>query len=141
MPFKPVMETQIIGNKRFINAMKLAPKQVRNEVYIAMKKQLVKVVEYAQDHHRFKPDSGDLEKAIYSEFDEATLAGEVGVDDGLAVYGKWIHDGFNMDDKGEGGWQPDPFVDNALSVKKRAIQMAVGRAVSKALKNAGLDNK
>jgi hypothetical protein len=62
------------------------------------------IAEYAQENHRFDSQTGNLISAIKSEM--YGLSGRVYIDDYIADYGKYVHDGFKT-------WAPDTFVYDA----------------------------
>lgn len=58
----------------------------------AVKESTLTVAEYAQDNHRFKSRTGQLERAVNTRMLN-DLAGEVFIDNGIAAYAGFVHNG------------------------------------------------
>ena len=83
----------------------------------------------AQQRHRFTRRTGKLERSIRTETTKD--GGTVYLDEGIANYGKYVHQGF-------GSWSADKFLDVAAEGNMRLLDSDVGRAVDKAINDAGL---
>lgn len=58
----------------------------------AVKESTFTVAEYAQDNHRFKSRTGQLERAVNTRMLN-DLSGEVFIDNGIAAYAGFVHNG------------------------------------------------
>lgn len=58
----------------------------------AVKESTLTVAEYAQDNHRFKSRTGQLERAVTTEM-TSDLSGAVFLDEGVAPYAGFVHNG------------------------------------------------
>ena len=58
----------------------------------AVKESTLTVAEYAQDNHRFKSRTGQLERAVNTRMLN-DLSGEVFIDNGIAAYAGFVHNG------------------------------------------------
>ena len=96
---------------------------------LALDESFDKVAKDAKIHHRFKSRTGTLKNAIKSVREE--YGASVYVDESLADYGKYIHDGF-------GTWAPDKFLDEALADNEQKIVRDVEKAISKEIRKEGL---
>jgi len=83
----------------------------------------------AQQQHRYTRRSGKLERSVRVE--TTTKGGSVYLDDGVANYGKYVHEGFRS-------WGSDKFLENATDNNLRALDADVDRAIDKAINDAGL---
>jgi hypothetical protein len=83
----------------------------------------------AQRHHRYHRKTGRLERAIRATTDADS--GQVYIDEGLASYGRYVHDGTRK-------WDSDAFITDAYERKQLELDRDADRAVEKAIKQAGL---
>jgi HK97 gp10 family phage protein len=83
----------------------------------------------AKKQHRYHRQSGKLERAIKVEL--TNTGGSVYIDDGIAPYGKYVHNGTRK-------WDSDPFLTEAFDEKSRDLDRAVDLAIDKAINEAGL---
>jgi hypothetical protein len=90
-----------------------------------LKQQLSELNVYARKNHRFRAHTGMLEKSITTEMDGNGLVGEVGLDDSIAYYGKYVHEGHHS-------WAPDRFLNDALDKRAPYIEEGVKRAIEEA---------
>lgn len=58
----------------------------------AVKESTLTVAEYAQDNHKFKSRTGQLERAVNTRMLN-DLSGEVFIDNGIAAYAGFVHNG------------------------------------------------
>lgn len=109
---------------------------------LAIKESTALVWEYATDHHRFTPRTGNLERAVQMEIGGAV--GTVYLDEGIAPYGPAIHNGaaarvivpkgrkaLRWADGGQfifakkvhwPGIRPDPFIYQALEDNRKEVE-------------------
>lgn len=64
----------------------------RKRLRQAVKESVLMVAEYAQDHHRFKAHTGQLERAVTTEM-TSDVTGEVFLDESVAPYAGFVHNG------------------------------------------------
>lgn len=82
-----------IDYKAFSKAFNAFPIEAAKELRLEMKGASKAVMQDAKLHHRFKRKSGMLDRSINYTISESGLSSEVFLDDGVASYGKWVHDG------------------------------------------------
>jgi hypothetical protein len=107
--------------ERFFDAL---PANMQNEVSQVMREQMEQTEEYARNNHRFETQTGTLESAISSVTDE--ISGELFVDENVAPYGKYVHDG-------QRSWAPDQFITQAVEARLDEIVEAVDNAIQDAI--------
>jgi hypothetical protein len=83
----------------------------------------------AQRHHRYTRRTGRLERSIRSTMNRT--GGEVFIDDSMADYGKYVHEGFKS-------WNPDKFLYQAAEKYDKVLDVAVEKAIDDDIKQAGL---
>lgn len=71
----------------------------------------------AKANHRFTARSGNLERSIIPEVIRTNdnIIGMVFLKDEIALYGKYIHNGFRS-------WRPDPFLKNSAETHFEIIK-------------------
>ena len=74
-------------------AFQKMPIESAKELRLALKKSLRDVAVDARLHHDFKTKSGQLERSVNAVVSENGLSGKVFLDEGVAPYGKYVHDG------------------------------------------------
>ena len=99
-----------IEDKAVLNALKKASPEITRAAQGAIIDVNSSVVQKARAVHRFDRKTGDLQKAT-KQFEESANTFGVHIDETIASYGKYIHDG-------QRGWAPDRFLTNAF---ERAI--------------------
>ena len=103
-----------IDSRKFKADMRKFPAAARNAVVRELGQGMAGIQIDARQHHRFKTQTGALERSVLSEVDPIKLQGTVWLEDGVARYGKYIHRGFKS-------WQADPFLYDAFRRKKKQI--------------------
>lgn len=103
----------------------LGPK-VENALRKELKYQLSEVQLEARKTHRYQTHTSMLEKSVTMEVQENGLVGEVGLDESIAYYGPFVHDG-------QRSWAPDKFLDEALDKREPYIMEGVEQAINEAL--------
>lgn len=88
---------------------------------------LTRIETRAKVLHRFRSRTGSLVAAIESEL--YGLSGRVYIDDILAPYGKFVHNGQRT-------WAPDPFVYNAVSQLEGELTSVLKRTLEASIKEA-----
>ena len=90
------------------NALKQISRSFYNDAFAIIAKGMTDTVLEAKAVHRFKPQTGNLERSIVSEMQRAgtIIQGKVMLKDSIADYGYWVT-------KGHGTWSSDPFLANA----------------------------
>lgn len=121
--------TLSIDPERLIRGLNKAPDTVYDEVMAEMGDQMEEVARDARRHHRFTTRSGDLERATLADVND-DMSGEVYIEDGIAVYGKYIY-------RGHGSWKADRYIHRAMRRRKAAIIESMSKAVDTGLKKAG----
>jgi hypothetical protein len=69
------------------------PEESGKELRQTLKKSLRDVAIDARLHHDFKTQSGQLERSVQAVVSDTGLSGKVFLDEGVAKYGKWVHEG------------------------------------------------
>lgn len=77
----------------------------------------IDIVKDANRQHRFKPQSGNLERSIKYRISitPKRIISFLFLDNRIANYGKYIHNGFKS-------WKPDPFLFNAVENKIKTLK-------------------
>jgi hypothetical protein len=135
-----------VDASELIEGMRVIPKVLMDSIRTEMKQQVTNVQKYARQHHRFKTHSAMLERSIETQvlsggvLGAEGLVGEVYLDDGIADYGVYVHEGHAApyDAGGPLVWEPDKFLDEALEHQEPQIQEAMTQAVEHGLRMAGL---
>ena len=83
----------------------------------------------ARRQHRYNRNSGKLERSI--KISMSADGGDVSIDDRLAPYGKYVHEGTRK-------WNADKFLTEAGERKQKDLYRNADRATEKAIKQAGL---
>jgi len=104
-------------------------KDIKDEVEAVLEETFKKVVKEAQSVHRFRNRSGRLVSAVQAEIKGYTA--RAFIDDGLAPYGGFIHDGFKT-------WAPDPFLADAFQRNASSIDRAFETSISRVIQRLGL---
>lgn len=82
-----------VDTKEFEKAMKAAPVEVCKELYVAVGTSLRNVAGEAKRVHKFHTKSGQLARSIIYEVRPDGLYGEARLEESIAAYGKYQHDG------------------------------------------------
>ena len=120
-----------IDGAKVLAALERAPNAFKKQTRLAFKKQMTKIQRDAKLNHRFQTHSAKLEKSIRTEVDPDGAWGRVYLEEGIAPYGKWVHDG-------HGSWKPDKFINQAFRKNKANLILALQRATEVGIKKAGL---
>lgn len=85
------------------------------------------VIRSAKTNHRYKRRSGDLQKAT-KQFEESSNTFGVHIDETIAKYGQYIHDGFKT-------WASDPFLTKAFNraIDKKKYSKKIVERVNRVL--------
>jgi len=152
--------TYTIDLSRLSLALEHIENDVNNELRLALKESLRDVQHYARQNHDFESHSHKLEQAINYDIGPDGLSGRVFIDETLAPYGKWVHDGtkehfvrprnaralhwveggneFFSSGHEVSGITADPFLINALLAQDSNIMTRINNAIDKVLREAGL---
>jgi HK97 gp10 family phage protein len=151
---------QIEGLDRVIDAVRKAPEVVREVVDVAVLEAAGIVQEEAQNHHRFKTRDGALERSVTVR-DSGSASAEVFLDEGVARYAPFVHEGtrphkiFPVNRKAlrfvsrggafafarsisHPGTKPDRFLYEASDRKQGEVQARIQSGVDAAIQEAGL---
>ena len=134
---------KIEGLNNLVSDLEKVPTSIQTAVRKAIKQGLVDIGKHAGRHHRYKAQSGNLDKA-YGPTELGppggpkltergnTLKGELFLsrEKSSTPYARRIHEGF-------GTWQPDKFLDRAVRAKRLDFEKLVSTEVIKAIKKAG----
>lgn len=94
----------------------------------------------ARQHHRYNSQSNNLERSVTKKVPSSGTSGLVYLEDGIAKYGKYIHEGWHSrKGKRVKGWRADRFLDKALIKRGRDIVIGISAAIDRAIKKAGLE--
>lgn len=85
--------TANIDYLKLSKAFEKIPLIAGRELRLELKKDLKAVAIDARLHHDFRTKSGMLERSVQAQVDETGLSGKVFLDNGVASYGKYVHDG------------------------------------------------
>jgi len=112
-----------------VGKFKRFPEILNRELRIAVKEWLTNVQVEARLVHRFTTRTAALDRSIQVEM--AADGGKVYLEDGIARYGVYIHEGFKR-------WAPDPFLMDAGERKKPELQKGIARGIALSLSKVGL---
>jgi hypothetical protein len=114
-----------------------------------LKQEISWVVSQAKSHHRFQSHTRMLEKSIvandenrlsaymaFSPGGSTSLMAEAHLDDGIAFYGKYVHEGQKAA-RFKRPWKPDQFLFNALEFRSKYIDKNLENAINEAIRKAG----
>lgn len=82
-----------IDYKEFAEEFNKFPIEAAKEMRIELSKAARTIASDAKLHHRFKTKSGMLERAIKYIVSKSGLSAQIYIDDGIAKYGKYVHEG------------------------------------------------
>jgi hypothetical protein len=85
--------TANIDYEKLSKAFEKIPLVAARELRSELNKGLRAIQIDARLHHRFKPHSNQLEKSIQEDVSPSGLEGKVWLEESVAKYGKWVHDG------------------------------------------------
>jgi hypothetical protein len=108
-----------------------------------MKHQLVEIQRQARKNHRYNTHTGALEKSINWKILQQGLVGEVYLEDSIADYGVYVHEGHGARGKSvlhgyPYVWNPDRFLEKAVKDREVQIRWGLERAIQEAIMKAGL---
>jgi hypothetical protein len=92
-----------------------------------IKQEMSEIVRTAKKDHRYTHRTRNLEKSTLTNDAMPPLTAEGHLDDGIAFYGKFIHQGFRT-------WSPDQFLYNALDQRKEQVQHNIEMAIEEAIR-------
>lgn len=126
----------------------------RENLRLAVKASTIEVAETAKDEHRYKTRWGRLEDAVDTSYTYDGMAGRVFLNETIAPYGAYVHDGARPHVikprnkkalrwvRGNAfifarrvhhpGWKADPFIYDALSKNEEKIMRIFERYVERA---------
>lgn len=86
-------------------SIKRISRSFNNDAFEIISNGMTDTVLEAKATHRFTARSGNLERSVISEMkrSDKDIQGSVLLKDSIALYGKYIHNGFKS-------WSPDPFL-------------------------------
>ena len=102
---------------------------IKGEVEKVLEESFAKVIKEAQSVHRFRSKTGRLVSAVQSEVNGYTA--KAFIDDRLAPYGGFIHDGFKS-------WSPDPFLEDAFRRNSPELDRAIDASIARTIQRLGL---
>jgi hypothetical protein len=105
MRIKDMIDINIPVNKAFIRLMPLIEQEAKNS-------------------HKYQSRTGRLSRATSVRTERDMLQGYI--NDHLAPYGKYIHDGFKS-------WSPDPFIEQAIINNITTIDSIIDEEITKYL--------
>lgn len=111
-----------INVRTYIYDIDSYPKTVKDAVSKTFEYYLDMMKNYARNHHRFSSRTGNLVAAIENKM--RYLTGEVYIDDLLAPYGVYVHNG-------QRSWRPDPFITRAFNAKESGMENALLKTLEK----------
>lgn len=85
--------TAEIDYEKLSKAFEKIPLVAARELRIEINKGLRAVQVDARLHHDFKPHSGKLERSVQEDVESTGLSGKVWLEESIASYGKFVHDG------------------------------------------------
>lgn len=94
---------------------------VRDNLLLVIHNHIDRVRDHARLYHRYTRRTGNLESATKSS--KTSTGGTVYIDDGQAIYGKYIHEGFKS-------WAADPFLYDAESDLDGELNQAIDNALN-----------
>lgn len=100
----------------------------RSKIMGVLKRYVTKIVREAQTVHRFKSQTGFLERSVISELNSLSDRIVVSVlsSPTIASYGQHIHNGFRS-------WRPDPFITKAFEKFIPQIRSDINKIIEEAL--------
>jgi len=152
---------QFQGMEDLLYAFSVLPEVTGRNMRRAVKTSAVMVQEEAQQVHRFQTRKGTLESAIDVSISTTEAVSKVFLNDGVARYGKWIHDGSRphvIRPKNKKllrwvqngrfrsaklvhhpGTKPDPFIYEAAERKRGEVQALIQtEGIDKSLRQVGI---
>ena len=102
---------------------------LHRNVNLGIKKSATKIQKDATGMHRFTTRSGMAERSVQTAFEN--LKGVIYLDDGIANYSKFLHNGFKS-------WSKDPFLKNAFYANLMIITANMENAITQSKIEAGL---
>ena len=120
-----------VDTRQLLAALKKAGKETAKELRKAMGEQMEGVKQEASRTHRFRVRSNNLVRSITPRVSRNGLQVLVELNEGVAKYGRFIHDGFKS-------WAPDQFLYKALRTQKRKIVQGISNGIARALRKARL---
>lgn len=154
--------TASIDYEKLSKAFEKIPLVAARELRLELNKGLRAIQIDARLHHRFKPHSNQLEKSIQEDVSQSGLEGKVWLEESVASYGKYVHDGTKPHkifpknkkllyfvSKKEGhligkkgvnhpGTSPDQFLYQAFARQKPFFLARINGAVKRIFEAAGL---
>ena len=102
------------------------PSRLLTKLVLTFKKIARDVATDATLHHRFTSRSNNLERSIQSNAEKVgdNVIGEVFLNDSVADYGKYVHEG-------HGSWRPDKFIEQAMARNEAKITSEIEAAISR----------
>lgn len=85
--------TAHIDYEKLSKAFEKVPLAAAQELRIELNKGLRAIQVDARLHHGFKAHSGQLERSVQEDVDGSGLSGKVWLEESVASYGKFVHDG------------------------------------------------
>lgn len=85
--------TANIDYAKLSKAFEKTPLAAARELRLELNKGLRAIQIDARLHHRFKTNTGKLERSIQEDVDGSGLSGKVWLEESVASYGKFVHDG------------------------------------------------
>jgi hypothetical protein len=124
------LNLKIEGLKDFGKAYMAMPDIAAKKLRLTLNKVLRSVIYDARGRHRYKSRSGNLSRSTTYTISRDGLSAELFLDEGIAKYGKYVHDG-------QRSWDKDEFLYSAVDKNEDEIVEAIDDAVGKIIKEAG----
>jgi serine/threonine protein kinase HipA of HipAB toxin-antitoxin module len=119
-----------VDAKGLMAALTKEPETLEKNVGIALKEEMIKVIDESRNTHRFVIRTGMLDRSQQMR-QLAPMSVEDYLDEGIASYGVYVHEG-------HGSWKPDRFLYDAFKRHVDSITKAVENAINKTFKQLGL---
>lgn len=119
-----------VDKKQLLAALAKSPETLEKNIGIALKEEMVSVVEESRNTHRFVTRTGMLDRSQQVR-QLAPMTVEGFLDEGIASYGVYVHEG-------HGTWAPDRFLFDSFTRHEDQFVTAVENAINKSFKEAGL---
>lgn len=119
-----------VADEEALRALDSFSKDIEKEILLELEKEFKLVVDKAKRVHRFTTRTGRLERATLTDVQGKTVRALI--DDALAPYGKYIHEGFKT-------WSSDPYLEEKFDQDESKIIVELEKAIDRVITRLGLD--
>jgi hypothetical protein len=119
-----------VDNHQLLAALAKAPDEMEKNVGIALKEEMIAVLEESRNTHRFVTRTGMLDRSQQMR-QLAPMSVEDYLDEGIASYGVYVHEGHHS-------WPPDQFLYDSFNRHIDSITDGVEKALNKTFQELGL---